>query len=179
MMLSTVVTCPSCQKETYSDQTACPHCNAPLPTDADRRERIEAHQQALIDKSRESGDWSDTPAEIISRVASEIVLTTSFQVAGREIEHEIEIISAECVFGMNMFRDMFAAVRDVVGGRSRASQKVLRDARRTALTELRREALMVGADAVIAIDLDYQEFPGYKDGGMIMLVANGTAVKLA
>ena len=62
--------------------------------------------------------------------------------------------------------------------RSAASQKVLRDARKTALAELRREALMVGADAVIAIDLDYQELSGGGKSGMLMIVASGTAVRL-
>ena len=90
----------------------------------------------------------------------------------------LKSISIECVFGMNVFRDMFAGIRDIIGGRSSATQKVLRDARRTALTELRGEALMVGADAVIGIDLDYQELSGGGKSGMLMIVASGTAVAL-
>ena len=58
-----------------------------------------------------------------------IVLTTAPTVANREIDHEIEVITAECVFGMNIFRDLFAGIRDIFGGRSKASHKVLRDAR--------------------------------------------------
>ena len=78
---------------------------------------------------------------------------------------------------MNIFRDFFASVSDIFGGRSGATQKVLRDARRTVLAELKREALTVGADAVIGVDLDYSEFSG-KMKSMLFLVASGTAVKL-
>ena len=106
-----------------------------------------------------------------------IVLTTAPTVANREIDHEIEVITAECVFGMNIFRDLFAGIRDIFGGRSKASQKVLRDARQTCLHELKLEANELGADAIIGIDLDYQEFSG-KGKGMLFLVASGTAVKL-
>ena len=68
------------------------------------------------------------------------------------------MITAECVFGMNIFRDLFAGIRDIFGGRSEASQKVLKDARQTCLRELKLEANELGADAIIGIDLDYQEF---------------------
>ena len=74
-----------------------------------------------------------------------------------------------------MFKDFFASVRDVFGGRSSSSQKALRDARRVCLAELRREALMVGANAVIGVDLDYSEISG-DDKSMLFLVATGTAV---
>ena len=103
-------------------------------------------------------------------------LTTSIQFAKYEVEDELGIVTAECVFGMNLFRDMFAAVRDIVGGRSSASQKVLRDLRDTCLTELKQEAFDLGADGVLAVDLDYQEFSG-QGKGMLFLVASGTAVK--
>ncbi|WES32255.1 heavy metal-binding domain-containing protein [Varunaivibrio sulfuroxidans] len=95
--------------------------------------------------------------------------------SGYRVTQRIEIITAECVFGMNLFRDFFAGIRDIIGGRSKASQKVLRDSRKICLNELRREALMVGANAVIGVDLDYNEISG--DGkSMLFLVASGTAV---
>ena len=81
------------------------------------------------------------------------------------------------LFGMNLFKDFFAGVRDIFGGRSKASQKVLRDARQTCLTELRREALIVGANAIVAVDLDYSEISG--DGkSMLFLVTTGTACRV-
>lgn len=121
--------------------------------------------------------YAQLPLSEVNRLASNIILTTSFFVSGSEIESEIEIITAECVYGMNVFKDIFAGLRDFFGGRSQSMQEALRDARKTSLAELRREALMVGADAVIGIDLDYSEISGGKKA-MLMLVASGTAVKL-
>ena len=103
-----------------------------------------------------------------------LILTTAYEVSNREIDHEIEVITSECVYGMNVFRDMFAGARNFFGGRSDATQKVLNDLRETCLYELKALAYNKGADAVIAIDLDYSEF----SGGMLFLVASGTAVKL-
>lgn len=105
------------------------------------------------------------------------ILTTETTLQGYEITERVEVISAECVFGMSIFRDFFAGITDMVGGRSVATQKVLRDARRTCLEELKKEAISLGADAVIGIDLDYSEFSG---GGksMLFLVATGTAVRI-
>ncbi len=142
---------------------------------------LEARQEApkKLEEAIKLGDWSNVPRSGIDSAAADIILTTSYLVAGREIESEIEILTAECVFGMNIFKDFLAGVRDIFGGRSAATQKVLRDARRVVLTELRREALMVGGDAVIAIDLDYQELSGGGKLGMLMIVASGTAVRLA
>jgi uncharacterized protein YbjQ (UPF0145 family) len=79
---------------------------------------------------------------------------------------------------MNMFRDFFASVSDFWGGRSKATQKVLRNVRNTCLYELRREAALMGANAVIGVNLDYREFSG-KGKSMLFLVASGTAVKAA
>ena len=75
---------------------------------------------------------------------------------------------------MNIFKDLFAGVRDIVGGRSKAVQNTLRDSRRTALYKLKKEAYEVGANAVVGVDLDYIELSG--GTGMIILVASGTAV---
>lgn len=110
-------------------------------------------------------------------MAMRIVLTTTATVPNREIKEVVNIISAEVAVGMNIFKDMFSAVRDVVGGRAGSVQDTLRDLRNQALEELREEAARVGADAVVGVDLDYSEFSG---GGrsMLFIVANGTAVKL-
>ena len=115
--------------------------------------------------------------DILDSDLEKIILTTAPTVANKQIDYEIEIITAECVFGMNIFRDLFAGIRDIFGGRSAASQKILRDSRQTCLRELKIEAHELGADAVIGVDLDYQEFSG-KGKGMLFLVASGTAVKL-
>jgi uncharacterized protein YbjQ (UPF0145 family) len=103
-----------------------------------------------------------------------IVLTTETHPEGLKIIKRIEIVTAECAFGMNIFKDLFAGVRNIVGGRSEAVQKTMRDSRRLALYELKKEAHAVGANAVVGVDLDYVELSSA--GSMVMLVASGTAV---
>jgi len=127
--------------------------------------------QELIDNKQ----YDELPTEVIDKIAGDIIVTTEPQMNEYRITQRMEVITAECVFGMNLFRDFFASITDILGGRSSSSQKILRDARRTCLTELRREALISGANAVIAVDLDYNEISG--DGkSMLFLVASGTAV---
>ncbi len=118
--------------------------------------------------------FDELPTEVIDELAKDLIVTTESTLSGYTVDERIEVISAECVFGMNIFKDFFAGIRDVFGGRSKSSQKVLRDARHTCLTELRREALIVGANAIIAVDMDYSEISG--DGkSMLFLVTTGTA----
>ena len=105
-----------------------------------------------------------------------VKLTTTPTYPNLEIEEVKGVITSECVFGMNIFRDFFAGMSDFFGGRSESSQKVLRDARETCLNELKKEAYELGADGVVGIDLDYSEISG-KGKGMLFLVASGTAVK--
>ncbi|MBB3231892.1 YbjQ family protein [Halomonas stenophila] len=111
-------------------------------------------------------------------MSDRLLLTTSSHLEGYRVTEHLDIVSAECVFGMNVLKDMFAGLRDFFGGRNKSSQDALRDARVACLDELRREAEALGANAVIAVDLDYSEISG---GGksMLFLVATGTAVKVA
>lgn len=110
-------------------------------------------------------------------LAGKVILTTASSIEGYVVVKTIDIITAECAFGMNMFRDFFASVTDIVGGRSSSTQKVLRDARVVCLAQLREEAVSRGANAVIAVDLDYSEFSG-QGKSMLFLVASGTAVQV-
>ena len=93
------------------------------------------------------------------------------------IVERIDVITAECVFGLNIFHDIATAASDFFGGRSESMQTALRDARKFALMELRREASALGGDAIVGIDLNYSEISG---GGksMLFLVASGTVVTL-
>jgi uncharacterized protein YbjQ (UPF0145 family) len=104
-----------------------------------------------------------------------IILTTE-TAPNFEIHERIEIVTAECAFGMNILSDLFASVRDIVGGRSGVTQNILKDSRKIVLSELKREAHDAGANAVVGVSLSYSEFSG---GGksMIFVVACGTAVK--
>ncbi len=111
-----------------------------------------------------------------SSALSEIILTTE-TAHDLPIARRLDIITAEVVIGMHLFKDIASTWRDVFGGRSQVMQTGLRDARKSALDELRREAASIGADAVVGVDLDYSEISG---GGksMLFLVASGTAVTL-
>ncbi len=103
-----------------------------------------------------------------------IVTTSHFP--GREIGESLGIVGAECVLGINIFRDIMGGLRDIVGGRSATHQKALREARETCLAEIAEEAAEAGADAVVSVEFDYSEFSGNK-GGMLILACYGTAVK--
>ncbi|MEL6124985.1 MAG: YbjQ family protein [Pseudomonadota bacterium] len=105
-----------------------------------------------------------------------VILSTTPDIPGREVDHIIDIVTAESVQGMNVIKDLFASVTDIFGGRSTTTENVLIEAREDCLRELRQRATALGADAVIGVDLDYSEFQG--GGGMLFLVASGTAVKL-
>lgn len=110
-----------------------------------------------------------------------IILTTETYSPDLIIKERLGIVSSECVFGMNILKDAFASVTDITGGRSKSTQRGLRDAKKVCLQELSEEAKALGADAVIAIDLDYSEFSGggvFGEKSMLFLVASGTAVKL-
>ena len=121
---------------------------------------------------------SNTPVEPAPPPLHERVMLTTEMSVNLPIETRLEIITAEAVFGMNIFRDFFASVTDIVGGRSSATQKVLRGARTTVLDQLKREAHEIGANAVIAVDLDYSEISG-QGKAMLFVIASGTAVILA
>ena len=100
---------------------------------------------------------------------------TTNNIEGRRITAYYGIVSGETIIGANIFRDFFASIRDIVGGRSGSYEKVLREAKETALQEMSQQAAALGANAVIAIDLDYETVGG--EGSMLMVTAAGTAVR--
>ncbi|NLR99474.1 heavy metal-binding domain-containing protein [Rhizobium sp. P38BS-XIX] len=110
--------------------------------------------------------------------APDIILTTSVDVPNRKIEKIVSIVATEVALGMNIFRDIANNWRDFIGGRSSASQKALEEARTECFAELRRKAAAAGADAVIAIDLDYNQISTHGGGSILFVAASGTAVKL-
>lgn len=101
-------------------------------------------------------------------------LTTTPSIEGKRIVDYRGIVAGEAVPGANVFKDMFAGIRDLVGGRSGTYEKELRKARQFALDELAEQAAELGANAVVGIDIDY-EVLGEKNG-MLMVTASGTAV---
>ncbi len=105
-----------------------------------------------------------------------MILTTTDGVDGRTIAQYLGIVTGEAILGVNVFRDLFSGIRDIVGGRAGGYQNALRDAREHALADLADAAERLGADAVVGIDLDYEVLG--KENGMLMVSANGTAVRL-
>lgn len=108
--------------------------------------------------------------------AARIILTTE-TAHNLPVAERLDIVTAEVVVGLHLFKDIAAGFRDVFGGRSKVMQDGLRDARHMALSEIRLEAQALGADAVVGIDLDYSQI-STGGGNMLFLVASGTAVKL-
>ena len=105
-----------------------------------------------------------------------MIQTTTPSVEGRTIEEYLGVVTGEAILGANIFKDLFAGVRDIVGGRSGAYEEELRKAREIAMAELAAEATSRGADAVVGIDLDYETVG---QGSMLMVTASGTAVRLS
>ncbi|HSC08141.1 MAG TPA: heavy metal-binding domain-containing protein [Steroidobacteraceae bacterium] len=103
-----------------------------------------------------------------------MLLSTTPTLEGRRIREYKGVVTGEAILGANVFRDLFAGIRDIVGGRAGAYEKVLKDARDTALEELGEEARRLGGNAVVAIDLDYEVLGS--NGSMLMVSASGTAV---
>jgi uncharacterized protein YbjQ (UPF0145 family) len=107
-----------------------------------------------------------------------MIITTTDGVEGRSIGTYCGIVSGEAVMGTNIFRDMFAGIRDIVGGRSGSYEKELKNAKTLSLEAMAAEAEEMGADAIVGVDLDYESLGG-NDKSMLMVTANGTAVKLS
>lgn len=103
-----------------------------------------------------------------------MLVTTTSVVEGRKVRTYYGVASGETILGANIFRDFLAGIRDIVGGRAKAYENVLRDARQTAIDEMCEMARAMGANAVIGVDIDYEQV----GTGMLMVTAAGTAVTL-
>ena len=103
---------------------------------------------------------------------------TTPSVEGRRVTSYLGIVSGEAILGANIFRDLFAGIRDIVGGRSAAYEEELRKAKAIAMEEMESQAKELGANAVLAVDLDYETIQVGSGGGMLMVSASGTAVVL-
>ena len=105
-----------------------------------------------------------------------MLVTTTSVIEGGRITRYYGSVSGETIIGANVFRDFFASIRDVVGGRSGSYEEVLREAKDTALREMQEQARLLGANAVIGVDLDYETVGS--SGSMLMVTACGTAVTI-
>ena len=105
-----------------------------------------------------------------------MLVTTTSTLEGHKVSRYLGVVTGEAILGANIFRDFFAGIRDIVGGRSGAYEKVLRDAKETAMREMMEDAKRLGGNAVIGVDLEYETVQVGSGGGMLMVSASGTAV---
>ena len=107
-----------------------------------------------------------------------MLIVTTPHLEGRPVRRYLGLVSGEAILGANIFRDLFAGIRDIVCGRSAAYEEELRRAKQIALDEMAQQARELGADAVVGVDLDYESIQMGQGGGMLMVSASGTAVHL-
>ena len=105
-----------------------------------------------------------------------MLLSTTAVIEGRPVMEYLGVVTGETIIGANFVKDFFASIRDIVGGRSSSYEKVLREAKDTAMREMEERAARIGANAVIGIDIDYETMG--QNGSMIMVTCSGTAVRL-
>lgn len=104
----------------------------------------------------------------------DMIVSTTAVVEGRPVQHYLGIVTGEVIVGANLFRDLFASITDIVGGRSGKYEQVLARARKEAIGEMKQEALALGGNAVVGVDLDYEVLGS--NGSMLMVSCSGTAV---
>ena len=156
-------TCPKCGKPDFFiheiEDGMCPTCRAQaLMTD---EQRAEARERSTKEQER------------LQKIAT-LPITTEAWVGEAE---RLGVVASEVVFGMNIFKDLLANLRDLVGGRSGTVQKVLKDAREAAFEELRIQATDLGADMIVAVDIDYHNISTGSAVNMMMVAVSGTAIK--
>lgn len=105
-----------------------------------------------------------------------MILSTTPSIEGRRVIKHLGIVTGEAIIGANIFKDLFAGIRDIVGGRTASYERVLRDAKNSALEDIEANARSLGANAILSIDLDYETIGA--NGSMLMVSASGTAVVL-
>ena len=108
---------------------------------------------------------------------SQIMVTTTDGIQDHKVVMYLGIVSGEAIMGTNLFKDFFAGITDLVGGRSGSYEKYLREAKELAIEQMKEQAYALGAHAVVAVDLDYEVIGG-DSKTMLMVSANGTAVQL-
>jgi uncharacterized protein YbjQ (UPF0145 family) len=107
-----------------------------------------------------------------------MLMTTTPSLEGHRIEQYLGIVSGEAILGANIFKDFFAGIRDIVGGRSAAYEEELRKAMAIAYDEMQLEARALGGNAIVGVDLDFESLQIGRGGQMLMVTASGTAVRI-
>jgi uncharacterized protein YbjQ (UPF0145 family) len=110
--------------------------------------------------------------------AHRMIVVTVGELEGKPVKQYLGIVSGEAILGANIFKDFFAGIRDIVGGRAAAYEEELRKAKQIAIEEMTQQARELGANAILGVDLDYESITSGQTGGMLMVSANGTAVRV-
>jgi len=105
-----------------------------------------------------------------------MLITTTDTVDGRKIAEYLGVVSGQAIYGANVFRDLFAGIRDIVGGRSGAYESVLAEGTNEAMADMRAQAEALGGNAIVGVSVDYEAVG--KEGSMLMVAVSGTAVRL-
>jgi uncharacterized protein YbjQ (UPF0145 family) len=105
-----------------------------------------------------------------------MLISTTSTLQDRRVTKYLGLVSGEAILGANIFKDFFAGIRDIVGGRSAAYEGELRKAKEIAMAEMSEQARLLGANAIIGVDLDYETITSSGGGSMLMVSASGTAV---
>lgn len=190
------VVCSHCEAESEIEAEKCWKCKRPLSNEAREKAlsvakaaeiaaaeaaRIaglgEAEKRQMAERAFVNGNYKEIDYALLNEFSERVVVSTSPVIYGRDVECIVDVVTAECAFGMNAFKDIFMGFTDFFGGRSKTAQKAFRDARNICLNELRKEALLAGGNAIVSVSLTYNELSG-QGKGMLFLVATGTAVKL-
>lgn len=148
---------------------------APEVVGAIQRQRRESNPTRYEKERRERVEQASE--EDIEALASDLIVTTETAFSELQITERLDIITAEVAIGLNVFKDAFTVARDVVGGRSKTIQNAFSEARTTVLTDLKRQALDLDADAIVGVDFKYNEISSGRS--MLLLAGVGTAVTLA
>jgi uncharacterized protein YbjQ (UPF0145 family) len=115
-------------------------------------------------------------AAVVELEEATLLILTTHNIEGKKITKYLGLVSGEAILGANIFKDFFAGIRDIVGGRSAAYEQELKKAKDIAIAEMSDQAKVLGGNAVIGVDLDYETIQVGQSGGMLMVSANGTAV---
>jgi uncharacterized protein YbjQ (UPF0145 family) len=108
-----------------------------------------------------------------------MLITTTPNIEGKQISQYFGLVSGEAILGANIFKDFFAGIRDIVGGRSAAYENELRKAKEIAIREMTDSAAALGGNAIVGVDLDYETIGSGQGSSMLMVSASGTAVRVS
>ena len=149
---------------------------------SDALERANASRESeIIDQYRASGNLgkdSQLPPTLVNELKSSLIVTNGDTVPGSEILNVIDVVSSDVAYAMNIFKDFANSVRDVVGGRSETIQKAISEGRTKCLEEMKIKAAMLAADAVISVRFDFTQVNTGGAGGILLISATGTAIKI-